>query len=79
MEFSIFRLEIRGILFGIAVLCYIVYCIKKESFYLALFFKKKSVVEQYKYNGRNDIKLLRGANLMLLITVIFILVYIMKL
>ena len=23
MEFSIFRLEIRGILFGIAVLCYI--------------------------------------------------------
>ena len=33
MEFSIFRLEIRGILFGIAVLCYIVYCIKKESFY----------------------------------------------
>lgn len=32
MEFSIFRLEIRGILFGIAVLCYIVYCIKK-SFY----------------------------------------------
>jgi hypothetical protein len=78
MEFSIFRLEIRGILFGIAVLCYIVYCIKKESFYLHFFFKKKSVVEQYKYNGRNDIKLLRGANLMLLITVIFILVYIMK-
>lgn len=78
MEFSIFRLEIRGILFGIAVLCYIVYCIKKESFLFALFFKKKSVVEQYKYNGRNDIKLLRGANLMLLITVIFILVYIMK-
>ena len=27
MEFSIFRLEIRGILFGIAVLCYIVYCL----------------------------------------------------
>ena len=78
MEFSIFRLEIRGILFGIAVLCYIVYCIKKESFYLHIFLKKKSVVEQYKYNGRNDIKLLRGANLMLLITVIFILVYIMK-
>lgn len=77
MEFSIFRLEIRGILFGIAVLCYIVYCIKKK-FLFALFFKKKSVVEQYKYNGRNDIKLLRGANLMLLITVIFILVYIMK-
>lgn len=78
MEFSIFRLEIRGILFGIAVLCYIVYCIKKRKFLFALFFKKKSVVEQYKYNGRNDIKLLRGANLMLLITVIFILVYIMK-
>ena len=39
MEFSIFRLEIRGILFGIAVLCYIVYCIKKkkESFYLHFF------------------------------------------
>ena len=32
MEFSIFRLEIRGILFGIAVLCYIVYCIKKRKF-----------------------------------------------
>ena len=77
MEFSIFRLEIRGILFGIAVLCYIVYCIKKEKFFICTF-KKKSVVEQYKYNGRNDIKLLRGANLMLLITVIFILVYIMK-
>lgn len=77
MEFSIFRLEIRGILFGIAVLCYIVYCIKKKVF-ICTFFKKKSVVEQYKYNGRNDIKLLRGANLMLLITVIFILVYIMK-
>lgn len=76
MEFSIFRLEIRGILFGIAVLCYIVYCIKKESFICT--FLRKSVVEQYKYNGRNDIKLLRGANLMLLITVIFILVYIMK-
>ncbi len=30
MEFSIFRLEIRGILFGIAVLCYIVYCIKRK-------------------------------------------------
>ena len=45
MEFSIFRLEIRGILFGIAVLCYIVYCIKKK-FLFALFFKKKSVVEQ---------------------------------
>ena len=67
MEFSIFRLEIRGILFGIAVLCYIVYCIKKRKFLFALFLKKKSVVEQYKYNGRNDIKLLRGANLMLLI------------
>ena len=51
---------------------------KKRKFLFALFFKKKSVVEQYKYNGRNDIKLLRGANLMLLITVIFILVYIMK-
>ena len=48
---------------------------KKRKFLFALFFKKKSVVEQYKYNGRNDIKLLRGANLMLLITVIFILVY----
>ena len=47
---------------------------KKRKFLFALFFKKKSVVEQYKYNGRNDIKLLRGANLMLLITVIFILV-----
>ena len=46
---------------------------KKRKFLFALFFKKKSVVEQYKYNGRNDIKLLRGANLMLLITVIFIL------
>ena len=53
-------------------------CIKKRKFLFALFLKKKSVVEQYKYNGRNDIKLLRGANLMLLITVIFILVYIMK-
>jgi hypothetical protein len=41
MEFSIFRLEIRGILFGIAVLCYIVYCIKKESFYLHFFLRKK--------------------------------------
>lgn len=51
---------------------------KKRKLLFALFFKKKSVVEQYKYNGRNDIKLLRGANLMLLITVIFILVYIMK-
>ena len=51
---------------------------KKRKFLFALFFTKKSVVEQYKYNGRNDIKLLRGANLMLLITVIFILVYIMK-
>ena len=51
---------------------------KKKKFLFALFFKKKSFVEQYKYNGRNDIKLLRGANLMLLITVIFILVYIMK-
>lgn len=51
---------------------------KKRKFLFALFLKKKSVVEQYKYNGRNDIKLLRGANLMLLITVIFILVYIMK-
>lgn len=40
MEFSIFRLEIRGILFGIAVLCYIVYCIKK-SFYLHFFLRKK--------------------------------------
>lgn len=40
MEFSIFRLEIRGILFGIAVLCYIVYCIKKKVLF-ALFFKKK--------------------------------------
>lgn len=35
----------------------------KKKFLFALFFKKKSVVEQYKYNGRNDIKLLRGANL----------------
>ena len=32
MEFSIVRLEIRGILFGIAVLCYIVDCIKKKFF-----------------------------------------------
>lgn len=51
---------------------------KKRKFLFALFLRKKSFVEQYKYNGRNDIKLLRGANLMLLITVIFILVYIMK-
>ncbi len=42
MEFSIFRLEIRGILFGIAVLCYIVYCIKKRKFFICTFFKKKS-------------------------------------
>lgn len=51
---------------------------KKKKVFICTFFKKKSFVEQYKYNGRNDIKLLRGANLMLLITVIFILVYIMK-
>lgn len=43
MEFSIFRLEIRGILFGIAVLCYIVYCIKKESFYLHFFSHKNTI------------------------------------
>ena len=40
MEFSIFRLEIRGILFGIAVLCYIVYCIKKKVF-ICTFLRKK--------------------------------------
>ena len=51
---------------------------KKRKFLFAVFFKKKSVVAQYKYNCRNDIKLLRGAYLMLLITVIFILEYIMK-
>ena len=51
---------------------------KKKKVFICTFFKKKSFVEQYKYNGRNDIKLLRGANLMLLITVIFILVYILE-
>lgn len=43
MEFSIFRLEIRGILFGIAVLCYIVYCIKKRKFLFALFLRKRHI------------------------------------
>ena len=45
MEFSIFRLEIRGILFGIAVLCYIVYCIKKRKFLFALFFNNKKLTK----------------------------------
>lgn len=51
MEFSIFRLEIRGILFGIAVLCYIVYCIKKRKFLFALFFRHKGYTIEQSHGG----------------------------
>lgn len=74
MEYSIFRLVIRIILFGIALLIYILCCIRKRKFIFAIFFKKKII--QYKYNGRNDIKLLRSIYIVSLIMAILLLIYI---
>ena len=76
MDYSIFRLEIRMILFVIALLIYILCCIRKRKFRFAIFLKKKIIVEQYRYTGRNDIKLLRSIYIISLVMAILTLVYI---
>ncbi len=76
MEFSIFQLQLRGLILGIGLLIYLLYCIKKRKFLVSLFFEKQAVQRQY--TGRNDIRFLKFINLILLIMAIFILIYLLQ-
>lgn len=48
MEYSIMRLARIGFIFGIALLVYIIYLIKKRQFIFALFFKKGLLLRSIK-------------------------------
>ena len=76
MEYSIMRLARIGFIFGIALLVYIIYLIKKRQFIFALFFKKGIITEKYK--GKNDIIFLRSGQIILLIVAIILVLYLSK-
>ena len=73
MEFAIFRLFIRVSLFAITLIACTVYLIKKRKFIFSVFFDKEAIKKDY--TGKNDIKILRLANSLLMIICIFLILY----
>ena len=73
MNFAIFRLFTRVSLFVIAFMACIVYLIKKRKFVYSIFFDKEVIEKDY--TGKNDIKILRLANSILMIICIFLILY----
>lgn len=73
MDFAIFRLFIRVSLFVIALIACIAYLIKKRKFIFLIFFDKGKIKKEY--TGKNDIKLLRLANIVLMLISVFLILY----
>lgn len=73
MDFAIFRLLIRVSLFMTAFLVCIAYLIKKRKFIFSIFFDQGAVKKEYP--GKNDIKLLRLANIVMIIISVFLILY----
>ena len=73
MNFAIFRLFTRVSLFVIAFMACIVYLIKKRKFVYSIFFDKEVIEKDY--TGKNDIKILRLANSLLMIVTILLILY----
>ena len=73
MDFAIFRLFIRVSLFVIAFMACIVYLIKKRKLIYSIFFDKEVIEKDY--TGKNDIKILRLANSLLMIVTIPLILY----
>ena len=73
MNFAIFRLFTRVSLFVIAFMACIVYLIKKRKFVYSIFFDKEVIEKDY--TGKNDIKILRLANSLLMIATILLILY----
>lgn len=76
MEYSIMRLSRTGVIFGIALLVYIIYFIKKRQFIFALFLKKEIVTEKYK--GKNDLIFLRSGQIILFVIAIIVVLYLSR-
>lgn len=76
MEYSIMRLARIGVIFGIVLLAYFIFLIKKRQFIFALFFKKEIIAEKYK--EKNDVIFLRGGQIFLLIAAIVLMLYLSK-
>lgn len=73
MEYAIFRLSIRVLLFVLALTACVIYLIQKRKFLFLLFFNKKALKNEY--TGRNDVKILRISNLVLIAVSIFLIFY----
>ena len=73
MNFAIFRLFTRVSLFVIAFMACIVYLIKKRKFVYSIFFDKEVIEKDY--TGKNDIKILRLANSLLMVATILLILY----
>lgn len=73
MDFAIFRLFTRVSLFVIAFMACIVYLIKKRKFVYSIFFDKEVIEKDY--TGKNDIKILRLANSLLMVATILLILY----
>lgn len=76
MDYAIFRLLTRILLFVMALAAYAIYLIKKRKFIFSIFFDKEAIKNEYP--GRNDIKILRLANIVFLLIAIFLFFYLSK-
>lgn len=76
MEYSIMRLARLGLIFGMALLVYILYLIKKRQFIFALFLKKEMITERYQ--GKNDVVFLRIGQMILLTAAIISVLYLSR-
>lgn len=76
IEYCLFRLEMRALLFLAAIIFYIIYIIRKKDLLITLFVKKDLFREMYK--GKNDLMFFRIANIVLLFIILMICGFIVK-
>lgn len=73
MNYAIFRLFIRVSLFAMGLIAYIFYLIKKRKLIFSIFFDREAIKNEY--TGKNDIKILRLANITFILVTIILLFY----
>lgn len=76
IEYCLFRLGIRVLLFLVTIIFYIVVIYRKKSFFIMLFFKKSVFREIYK--GKNDLIFFRTVNIGLIFIMLMILGFLIK-